>query len=68
MKVKSLSHFRLLATPWTTAHQAPLSMGFSRQEYWSGGAMAFSDFTLTAHLNLERAKLSWKYSIFILKS
>ena len=27
---------RLFATPWTAAHQAPLSMGFSRQEYWSG--------------------------------
>ena len=36
MKVKSLSHVRLLATPWTTAYQAPPSMGFSRQEYWSG--------------------------------
>ena len=35
MKVKSLSHARLLATPWTAAHQAPPSMGFSRQEYWS---------------------------------
>ena len=34
--MKSLSHVWLLATPWTTAHQAPLSMGFSRQEYWSG--------------------------------
>ena len=34
--VKSLSRARLLATPWTAAHQAPLSMGFSRQEYWSG--------------------------------
>ena len=31
-----LSHVRLCATPWTVAHQAPLSMGFSRQEYWSG--------------------------------
>ena len=36
VKMKSLSHARLLATPWTGAHQAPLSMGFSRQEYWSG--------------------------------
>ena len=35
-KVKSLSHVRLFATPWTIAYQAPLSMGFSRQEYWSG--------------------------------
>ena len=33
--MKSLSHVRLLATPWTAAHQAPPSMGFSRQEYWS---------------------------------
>ena len=36
VKVKSLSHVRLLVTPWTVAHQAPPSMGFSRQEYWSG--------------------------------
>ena len=36
VKVKSLSHVRLLATPSTAAHQAPPSMGFSRQEYWSG--------------------------------
>ena len=35
VKVKSLSHARLLATPWTAAIQAPPSMGFSRQEYWS---------------------------------
>ena len=33
--VQSLSHVRLFATPWTAAHQAPLSMGLSRQEYWS---------------------------------
>ena len=31
-----LSRVRLFVTPWTIAHQAPLSMGFSRQEYWSG--------------------------------
>ena len=36
VKVKLLSHVRLFVTPWTVAHQAPLSMGFSRQEYWSG--------------------------------
>ena len=36
MKVKSLSRVRLVATPWTAAHQVPPSMGFSRQEYWSG--------------------------------
>ena len=36
VKVKLLSRVRLLATPWTTASQAPPSMGFSRQENWSG--------------------------------
>ena len=36
VKVKSLSRVRLFGTPWTVAHQAPPSMGFSRQEYWSG--------------------------------
>ena len=36
MKVKSFSRVLLFETPWTVAHQAPLSRGFSRQEYWSG--------------------------------
>ena len=36
VKVESLSRVQLFATPWTAAHQAPPSMGFSRQEYWSG--------------------------------
>ena len=36
VKVKSLSCVRLFATPWTIAYQAPQSMEFSRQEYWSG--------------------------------
>ena len=36
MKAKSLSRAQLLATPWAGAYQAPPSMGFSRQEYWSG--------------------------------
>ena len=35
-KVEFLSHARLLATPWTAAYQAPPSIGFSKQEYWSG--------------------------------
>ena len=36
VKVKSLSRVQLFATLWTVVYQAPLSMGFSRQEYWSG--------------------------------
>ena len=36
LPVKSLSHVQLFATPWTVAYQAPPSIGFSRQEYWSG--------------------------------
>ena len=36
VKVKSLSRVHLLATPWTATYQAPPSMGFARQEYWSG--------------------------------
>ena len=36
MKVKLLSRVQLLATPWTVAYQASPSVGFSRQEYWSG--------------------------------
>ena len=36
VKVNSLNHVRLFVATWTAAHQAPLSMGFSRQEYWSG--------------------------------
>ena len=35
-EVKSLSHVLLFAIPWTVVYQASLSMGFSRQEYWSG--------------------------------
>ena len=36
MHAQSLSHVQLFETPWTIAHQVPLSMGFSGQEYWSG--------------------------------
>ena len=34
--VQLLSHVQIFATPWTVAHQTPLSVGFSRQDYWSG--------------------------------
>ena len=46
VKVKSLSRVRLLATPWTAAYQAPQSMGFSRQEYWSGVPLLPYSFSL----------------------
>jgi len=46
VKVKSLSRVRLLAAPWTAAYQAPPSMGFSRQEYWSGVPLPSPDLIL----------------------
>ena len=49
VKVKSLSHVRLLATPWTAAYQAPPSIGFSRQEYWSGLPLPSPKWALTRH-------------------
>ena len=52
-EVKSLSRVQLLATPWTVAYQAPPSMGFSRQEYWSG-----------VPFRLREIKMSDTYSLF----
>ena len=46
VKVKSLSRVRLLVTPWTAAYQASPSMGFSRQEYWSGCRCLLRSFIL----------------------
>ena len=46
VKVKSLSRVQLLGTPWTAAYQAPPSMGFSRQEYWSGVQLPFPYYCL----------------------
>ena len=43
LKVKSLSRVRLFATPWTAAYQAPPSMGFSMQEYWSGVPSSYNN-------------------------
>ena len=62
VKAKSLSRVRLLATPWTAAHQAPPSMGFSRQEYWSGVPL-HSPFVLYTF-----PKGWWFQSIFIFSS
>ena len=58
VKVKSLSRVRLSATPWTAAYQGPPSMGFSRQEYWSGvplpSPLALSHFQNLVDINSYR--------------
>ena len=46
--MKLLNRVRLFVTQWTVAYQAPPTMGFSRQEYWSWGAIAFSNITYAA--------------------
>ena len=53
MKVKSLSRVRLLETPWTAVYQAPPSIGFSRQEYWSGWPLP------SPHMPTYRAFIPW---------
>ena len=60
VKVKLLSCVRLLATPWTSAYQAPLSMGFSRQEYWSGVPLPSPANTYTHHLFMI---MSWRSEV-----
>ena len=57
VKVKSLSRVRLFATPWTAAYQAPLSMGFSRQEYWSGVPLPSPGWLLLISLTSSGSKL-----------
>ena len=52
VKVKLLSHVQLLATSWTAAHQAPLPMGFSRQEYWSGCHCLLFSFWDSSNVNV----------------
>ena len=59
VKVKSLSLVRLLATPWTAAYQSPPSMGFSRQEYWSGLPLPSPQ---TIHTEIQTWYLSKKIS------
>ena len=49
VKVKSLSCVQLLVTPWTAAYQAPPSMGFSKQEYWSGVPLPSPNGILLSH-------------------
>ena len=52
VKVKSLSRVRLLATAWTAAYQAPLSVGFSRQEYWSGVPLPSPPIVYSGRINI----------------
>ena len=64
VKVKSLSRVRLFATPWTAAYQAPPSMGFSRQEYWSGVPLPSPHISLHhryyyLHVNMTKMSLGW---------
>ena len=53
LRVRTLSHVQLFATPWTVTRQAPLSMEFSRREYWSGlpfpmaGSLCWAPETIT---------------------
>ena len=60
VKVKSLSCVWLLATPWTTAYQAPPSMGLSRQEYWSGVTLP-SLLTVFITTNCGKFLRRWEY-------
>ena len=56
LKGKSLSRVQLVATPWTAAYQAPASMGFSRQEYWSG-----------VPLPICKIDSQWEFSVWLRK-
>ena len=68
VKVKSLSYVWLLATPWTAAYQAPLSMGYSRQDFWSGLPWAWVNSGswwwtgrpgMLRFIGLQRVRLNW---------
>ena len=67
VKVKSLSHVRLLATPWTVAYQAPPSMGFSRQEYWSGVPLPSQIMLHKAHYKESWAQKNWCFWTVVLE-
>ena len=65
VKVKLLSHVRPFATPWTTAHQAPPSMGFFRQEYWSGAplpSLKHYSITLIHHMAVKLCPVSYRWT------
>ena len=69
VKVKSLSRVRLCATPWTAAYQAPPSMGFSRQQYWSGVPLPSPIYTYVhfIHLSMHSTEYCiWSQPKFVL--
>ena len=59
VKVKSLSYLWLFETPWTAAHQAPLSMGFSRQEYWSGLPLPYPEYRCELDVKKAEQQCFW---------
>ena len=62
VKVKSLSCIQLFETPWTVAYQAPPSMGFSRQEYWSGVPLPIKlPMAFFTELEQKFSQFVWKY-------
>ena len=63
VKVKSLSRVRLCATPWTAAYQAPPSMEFSRQEYWSGVPLPSPCMLMFLHINPNHSSIASSASI-----
>ena len=73
--MKSLSRVRLLVTPWTEAHQAPPSIGFPRQEYWSGvplpsprdRALRFKSRCCTSSCVSSYSSLCYSFSIHFLE-
>ena len=80
MHDQSLHSYLILTTPWTVAHQAPLSMEFSRQEYWSGlpclppGDLPHPGIELTSLMSpallgdFLTSRIIWAFNVFILPS
>ena len=68
VKGKSLSRFRPSATPWTAAHQAPPSMRFSRQEYWSGVPLPSPQYQIDYWVSLSTIFQGIKVKLSILES
>ena len=66
VKVKLLSCVRLLATPWTAAYQAPPSMGFSRQEYWSGVPLPSLGELYRGSLKIKNRTIIWHFFFIML--